>query len=233
MIQTDVGIGHAIRLKNSRFPFIVVMPQCRKEKVWSEPDMEAQALAALDASIKEFHGDRNRIYLSGLSMGGYGTWEIAATHPGRFAALVPICAGVRGPKDWPQLNVAVASDTKIADPYAEVARRVAHEIKNPLTPIQLSAERIARNFQLGVRTASDADRVGPADNHTSENGNGAHEFSDERREELARVVEECTTSITRERMSCTLPMGRSWNSRSRTDDDDAALMGRCARTSVD
>jgi two-component system nitrogen regulation sensor histidine kinase NtrY len=82
--------------------------------------------------------------------------------------------------------------------WSEVARRVAHEIKNPLTPIQLSAERIARNFQLGVRTASDADRVGPAENHASENGNGAHEFSDERREELARVVEECTTSITRE-----------------------------------
>src|SRR5205823_1978007 len=77
---------------------------------------------------------------------------------------------------------------------SEVARRVAHEIKNPLTPIQLSAERIARNFQLGVRTESGSDRV----DHTSENGNGAHEFSNERREELARVVEECTTSITRE-----------------------------------
>ncbi len=75
---------------------------------------------------------------------------------------------------------------------------MAHEIKNPLTPIQLSAERIARNFQLGVRTGSDSDRVDPSDNHSSENGNGAHEFSDERREELARVVEECTTSITRE-----------------------------------
>jgi predicted peptidase len=46
MIQTDVGIGHAIRLNNSRFPFVVVMPQCRKEKIWGQPDMEAQALAA-------------------------------------------------------------------------------------------------------------------------------------------------------------------------------------------
>ncbi|HEX7720673.1 MAG TPA: ATP-binding protein, partial [Pyrinomonadaceae bacterium] len=77
--------------------------------------------------------------------------------------------------------------------WSEVARRVAHEIKNPLTPIQLSAERIARNFQIGVRTG---DGVGPSDNHTS--GNGSREFSDARREELARVVEECTTSITRE-----------------------------------
>jgi predicted peptidase len=125
LLQTDVGIGHAIRLKTSRFPFIIVMPQCLEKKVWGEPDMQAQALAALDASIKEFHGDRNRVYLTGLSMGGYGTWEIAATHPGRFAALVPICSGIRPLKDWPQLSVAIAADTKTADPYAEVARRVA------------------------------------------------------------------------------------------------------------
>ncbi len=124
LIQTDVGIGHAIRLKSSRFPFVVVMPQCSENKIWGEPDMQAQALAALDVSIKEFHGDRNRVYLTGLSMGGFGTWEIAAFHPGRFAALVPICSGVRPLKDWPQLQVALASDAKITDPYAEVARRI-------------------------------------------------------------------------------------------------------------
>ena len=42
--------------------------------------IEAQALAALDASAKEFHGDRARTYLTGFSMLGYGTWSIAATH---------------------------------------------------------------------------------------------------------------------------------------------------------
>jgi predicted peptidase len=126
LIQTEVGIGHAIRLKNSRFPFVVVMPQCRAEKIWGEPDMQAQALAALDASIKEFHGDRNRVYLTGLSMGGYGTWEIAATHPGRFAALIPICSGVRPLQAWPQLSVTLAKDAKVTDPYAEVARRVGN-----------------------------------------------------------------------------------------------------------
>jgi predicted peptidase len=123
LIQTDVGIGHAIRLKNSRFAFIVVMPQCRENKIWGNADMQAQALAALDASIKEFHGDRNRVYLTGLSMGGYGTWEIAAGHPGKFAALIPICSGVRPLKDMPELFVGV--DPKAADPYAEIARRVA------------------------------------------------------------------------------------------------------------
>jgi two-component system, NtrC family, nitrogen regulation sensor histidine kinase NtrY len=76
--------------------------------------------------------------------------------------------------------------------WSEVARRVAHEIKNPLTPIQLSAERIARNFGLG--NGSDVNGNSSADGQASRNGNGAHH----NHEELARVVDECTTSITRE-----------------------------------
>jgi predicted peptidase len=123
-LQTDVGIAHAIRLNSSRFPFVVVMPQCQKDKIWGDPDMEVQALAALEASIKEFHGDRNRVYLTGLSMGGFGTWELASRSPGRFAALVPICSGVRPLKDWPQLRVTRVEDARIADPYADVARRI-------------------------------------------------------------------------------------------------------------
>jgi predicted peptidase len=102
------------------------MPQCRNEKLWGTPEMEAQALAALDASIKEFHGDRNHVYLTGLSMGGYGTWEFAIRHPGRFAAFVPICSGLRPLKEMPELFVSVAADPKIANPFAEVARRVAN-----------------------------------------------------------------------------------------------------------
>ena len=142
LIQTDVGIGHAIRLKNSRFPFVVVMPQCLENKIWGEPDMQAQAMAALDKSIKEFHGDRNRIYLTGLSMGGFGTWELAVSNPGRFAALVAICSGVRPQKDWPQLRVTPVDDPKITDPYAEVARRIGktpvwmfHGDADPAVPV--------------------------------------------------------------------------------------------------
>lgn len=126
LLQTDVGLPHAIRQNAARFPFVVVIPQCSKDKIWGEPEMQAQALAALDASIKEFHGDRSHIYLTGLSMGGFGTWEIAAANPGRFAALVPVCSGVRPLKDWPQLKVQLADDAKAADPYAEVARRIGN-----------------------------------------------------------------------------------------------------------
>ena len=122
--QTNVGIGRAIRADASRFPVIVVMPQCRKDKRWIDAEMQAQALAALDASIREFHGDRKHVYLTGLSMGGFGTWELAARNPGRFAAIVPICSGVQPQRDWPQLRVILIDDPKITDPFAEVARRI-------------------------------------------------------------------------------------------------------------
>ncbi|HUM06858.1 MAG TPA: prolyl oligopeptidase family serine peptidase [Terriglobales bacterium] len=117
LVQTDIGIGHAIRSRRGKAPFVVVMPQCGENKNWNNPDMQAQALAALDASIKEFHGDRNRIYLTGLSMGGFGTWDIAAKYPGRFAALVPICGGLR-------ISGEAKAQPDAADPYAEVAKRV-------------------------------------------------------------------------------------------------------------
>ncbi|MDX6530398.1 MAG: hypothetical protein QOH41_2688 [Blastocatellia bacterium] len=93
--------------------------------------------------------------------------------------------------------------------WSEVARRIAHEIKNPLTPIQLSAERIARNFRVRINGANGTEpgavETGPA-NSTAEskvdsaNGKGDNGFAltEENREELTRVVEECTSSITRE-----------------------------------
>lgn len=124
LLQTDVGIGHAIRQYASDFDLIIVMPQCRTDHVWTEAAMQAQALAALENSIKEFNGDRRRIYLSGISMGGYGTWDLAAQKPGEFAALVPVCGGIRGLPRFPQIGVALAKDPQISDPYAETAKRI-------------------------------------------------------------------------------------------------------------
>ena len=86
--------------------------------------MQAQALAALENSIKEFHGNRSRVYLTGLSMGGYGVWEMSAKYPGKFAAYVAICGGIFGPPKVPEANVSLTGDPSVADPYAETARRI-------------------------------------------------------------------------------------------------------------
>jgi len=70
------------------FPFIVVSPQCAV-RPW-RPD---QLNALLDDIIAKYRVDTDRVYLTGLSMGGYGTWTWAAQHPERFAAIAPICGG--------------------------------------------------------------------------------------------------------------------------------------------
>jgi len=114
--QSKVGLARAVREHPERFPAIVVMPQCRVGVDWTAPAMEAQILAALDASAKEFHGDPRRTYLTGFSMGGYGTWALAAKYPNRFAAIVVICGGIT----WP-------TPARISDeaPYAAIAGKVA------------------------------------------------------------------------------------------------------------
>lgn len=71
------------------FPFIVVSPQCPEGQIWSEETL----LALLDEVTREYAVDTNRVYLTGLSMGGYGTWDLGLAHPERFAAIVPICGG--------------------------------------------------------------------------------------------------------------------------------------------
>jgi predicted peptidase len=123
LLQTQVGIATAIRLHKERFPCIVVMPQCRRNTWWTAAEMEAQVLKALDQSMKEFKGDPNRVYLTGLSMGGYGTWDLAYKYPGKFAALAPICGGLRPPGRVPAPGTGPFADPN-ADPYALVAQKV-------------------------------------------------------------------------------------------------------------
>ena len=120
LAQTQVGIGGAIRFHSDRVPAVVVMPQCRKGIWWTAPEMEEMALAALDTTVKQFRGDRARLYLTGLSMGGYGTFGLGARQSGRFAALVPICGGVRLPRR-PNLP---AVEEPAGDPYAATAGKI-------------------------------------------------------------------------------------------------------------
>ncbi len=91
-----------------KHPCFVIAPQCRKGKSWSvgnwgskdssampkEPtDQLKVAVAILDNALKTLPIDEKRVYLTGLSMGGYGSWELAMRQPERFAAVAPICGG--------------------------------------------------------------------------------------------------------------------------------------------
>ena len=71
------------------YPLIVVSPQCPKDGRWE--NLELHCL--LDEIVEKYKVDQDRIYLTGLSMGGFGCWSLAAHRPERFAAVVPICGG--------------------------------------------------------------------------------------------------------------------------------------------
>lgn len=73
---------------NGPFPFILVSPQS-PGRGWNPEVLDA----LLDSVIKKYRVDKDRVYLTGLSMGGYGAWALAAAYPGKFAALAPICGG--------------------------------------------------------------------------------------------------------------------------------------------
>lgn len=72
-------------------PFIVVSPQCPKDAWWTNMPRELTAL--VDTIVAKYKVDQDRVYLTGLSMGGFGTWMLAAYTPERFAAILPICGG--------------------------------------------------------------------------------------------------------------------------------------------
>jgi predicted peptidase len=135
LIQTEVGIGTAIRRYRNRFPAVVVMPQCRKDMWWAD-SMADVAMAALAEAQKEFHGDANRVYLTGLSMGGYGTWYLAGKYPGKFAAIAPICGGILMP------DKARTQSPDDNAPYTEAAKKIGktpvwifHGGDDPVVPV--------------------------------------------------------------------------------------------------
>jgi predicted peptidase len=91
----------------AQFPCFVFAPQCPNNQQWvdmpwgaaagTRPEQPSAsmslALEVIDALLKEFSVDTNRLYVTGLSMGGYGTWDCITRFPGRFAAGAPVCGG--------------------------------------------------------------------------------------------------------------------------------------------
>ncbi len=75
--------------QGKKFPFILISPQCPSGSNWSVQPL----IEMIEDAEKRYQVDPKRIILTGLSMGGYGTWNLATRHPKKFAALVPLCGG--------------------------------------------------------------------------------------------------------------------------------------------
>ena len=115
MWQTQIGLPMALRDHPDRWPFVVVMPQCSQASYWTDPEMLAMAMAALDRETEEFHGDPERTYLTGLSLGGYGAWELARLEPHRWAAVAIMAGGIfwsYAPERWKQADTLPAEYAK-------------------------------------------------------------------------------------------------------------------------
>ncbi len=131
--QTQVGIGSAIRSYPDRFPCLVVMPQCPADRWWRGEELEA-AYGCLQQTMKEFSCDPQRVYLTGLSMGGFGSWEMVVKYPDTFAAAIPICG--RG-------------DTSQAEKIKHVPIWVFHGDADNLVPVAFSREMVDALKKVG------------------------------------------------------------------------------------
>lgn len=88
----------AVAERRGDFPFVVVSPQCPPGQLWSD----AGAIVGLTDYVESaYRIDRKKVYLTGLSMGGGGTWFVASQYPKRYAAIVPMC-GPTQPAQWAQ-----------------------------------------------------------------------------------------------------------------------------------
>jgi len=114
------------------FPFIVISPQCPAGTWWSVPALDD----LLNDVVKKYPIDPDRIYLTGLSMGGFGTWALATEYPDRFAAIVPICGG-GDPRDAARLR--------------DLPVWAFHGAKDSVVPLEASQEMVDALRKLGGR----------------------------------------------------------------------------------
>ena len=121
LLQTNVGLPTAIRNASAHYPAIVVIPQLPSDSLWAGTSAQS-AMAALDQTLAEFRSDPDRVYLTGLSMGGNGTWNLAYQFPDRFAAIAPICGFITPIPRLGASRAIVPADS--GDAFAAIARRL-------------------------------------------------------------------------------------------------------------
>jgi len=79
--------------RDDELNYVLVSPQCPGDDSWNKPTQQKRLVELLDHIVETYNIDTDHIALTGLSMGGYGSWRLAADHPKRFSAVVPVCGG--------------------------------------------------------------------------------------------------------------------------------------------
>jgi predicted peptidase len=118
--------------------FIVLSPQCPKGTGWNDEVL----ITLLNDVAKRYRVDETRLYLTGLSMGGYGTWSLGLTHCERFAAIAPICGG----GDF--IKAYNAGDTKARE-LKSLGVWAFHGAKDSVVPLAESRRMVATLKKFG------------------------------------------------------------------------------------
>ncbi len=119
---TLAGLGPWLKQNMDSFPALAVFPQVPDNEEWRGRNAR-MALAVLDATRTEFNADPHRLYLTGMSMGGYGAWELALTRPDQFAAVVPLCGALLAPREE-RPGLLVDQLAGLPDPYTAAATQL-------------------------------------------------------------------------------------------------------------
>ena len=118
----EIGLPKVVE-EMADFPFILISPQCPDDTRW---ECELDALdRLLNTVVEELAVDEDRVILTGLSMGGYGTWAMVAKYPQRFAAIAPICGG---------------GDTNQVEKHKHVPTWIFHGTEDKAVPFERSNE---------------------------------------------------------------------------------------------
>lgn len=139
---TQVGVHGPPKVVAQRpdFPFILVSPQCPPDRIWSR-----EALHALVEHVSQEHAvDQSRRYVTGLSMGGYGTWDLGLNYPETFAAIAPVCGG----GEW--ISILLASEERKAS-LQTLGVWAFHGAKDTVVPVSESERMIDACRRAGMR----------------------------------------------------------------------------------
>jgi len=122
------------------FPFIIVSPQCPANQRWDNDAL----MALLDEIEEKYSVDKSRVYLTGLSMGGYGAWNLGLSYPERFAAIAPICGGG-------DISVLLLADPKRAGALKTLGVWAFHGGKDQVVPVSESERMVDALRKAGCK----------------------------------------------------------------------------------